>query len=101
MTKNPIINAVSALIYIIIVALVMSFVGKYANGQDNIITPIAVLSILTLSAAVMGYLFISQPLMMYLDGKKKDAVMLFLQTVGTFSVITAIILIVLVSGKIL
>jgi len=42
----------------------------------------AMLSLFTLSAAVMGYLFAAEPIMMYLDGKKKEAVNFFFTTVG-------------------
>jgi nitrate reductase NapE component len=37
----------------------------------------------------MGYLFLSEPLMLYFDGKKQEAVTFFFTTVGTFAIITA------------
>lgn len=99
MTKNPILNALSALGYIILVASVM-FYGFKNLGPDgeSIIIPIAMLSLFTLSAAVMGYVFLSQPLQLYLDGKKKEAVKLITQTIGVFATITALALTLLLSG---
>jgi hypothetical protein len=99
MTKNPITNAFAALVYIIIVACAM-FYGTNHTGQteDSILAPIAIISLFTLSAAVMGYLFLSQPLQLYLDDKKKEALDLFLRTVAIFAGLTVIILIVFFSG---
>lgn len=56
------------------------------------------ISLFTLSAAVMGYLFFSQPLQMYLDGSKKSAVKLFLQTIVSFAVLTILAFAVLLTG---
>lgn len=90
--KNPYLNSVFAEIYIVIVAFVMTHVGK-PDTPDNFFTPIAALSLLTLSAAVMGYLFLGQPLQMYLDGEKKQAVSFFMKTIFTFALITTVALI--------
>jgi hypothetical protein len=98
MTKNPFINALSALLYIAIVAVVMFYGTKSLPKEDTVFTPIVILSLFTLSAAMMGYLFLFQPLQLYLDGKKKVAVNLFLQTFATFAVITAVILLLVFTG---
>lgn len=98
MTKNPILNALAAFVYIVIITLVMFF-GVENSGEDQeIITPIAILSLFTLSAAVMGYLFCYEPLQLFLDGKKKEGVNLFLKTVAVFGGITAITLLLLFTG---
>lgn len=88
MTKNPFINAVAASVYIVFVATIMNYGSKMFGEADTAITPIAVLSLFVLSAAFMGYAFLSQPLQLYLDGKKKEGASLFLRTVGVFAVIT-------------
>ena len=94
MTKNPFLNALLATGYITLVASFMFYVNhnKIGNGHDTIFIPIALISLFTLSAAVMGYIFLSQPLMLYLDGKKKEAVNLFLKTLGTFALFTVLFL---------
>src|SRR6185437_5489428 len=95
MTKNPFINAVAATLYITAVATI-PFFGKSLFGSGNsFLIPIAMISLFTLSAAVMGFLFLYQPLLLLLDGHKKKAVNLFLQTVATFAGITIIIFILL------
>ena len=99
MTKNPIINALSASVYIILGVTVMTFVSKtLRNKPDTFFAPIVFLSLLTLSVAVMAYLFFYQPLVLFIEGKKKDAVNFFVKTVGIFAVITAAALILLLSG---
>lgn len=98
MTKNPFINAVAAIAYIIVVASVMFFGTEHSKPNNTLLVPIAVLSLFTLSAAVMGYLFVYQPITLYLDGKKKEAVNLFFKTVVTFGAITLVIFSLLFSG---
>lgn len=92
MTKNPFLNAGAAFAYIITIVLVMSWGTKMVHGPDTFMAPIAVVSLFTLSAAVMGYIFCYQPIQLYFDGKKKQGFTLFLQTTGFFGVFTIIAL---------
>jgi hypothetical protein len=92
MSKNPVINALTASVYIVLIAFVMNWGTKMVRHPNTFLAPIAVISLFTLSAAVMGYLFCYQPAQLYFDNKKKHAVTLFLQTVGVFGTITALIL---------
>ncbi|MBI3342471.1 hypothetical protein HY024_05095 [Candidatus Curtissbacteria bacterium] len=98
MTRNPFINAFAATFYITIVASVMFYGTEHNHPNNTIIVPIAVLSLFTLSAAVMAYLFLYQPLQLYLDGKKKNAVNFFLQTIAAFGGITILVFALLFSG---
>lgn len=99
MTKNPLINAFAASGYIVLVVSIMNYLSaRLKDTPDKVLAPIAALSLFTLSAAVMGYIFGSQPLQLYFEGKKKEAVDLFLKTVGVFAVITALILTTVASG---
>ena len=99
MSRNPIINAFSASAYIILCVTVMSFVSQnLRNKPDTFFAPIVFLSLLTLSVAVMAFLFFYQPLMLFIEGKKKEAVSLFVKTVGIFAAITMVALILLFTG---
>lgn len=101
MTKNPFINALSASAYIILVVSMMTFATQpLRNKPDTFFAPITMLFVLTLSVAVMAYLFFYQPLLLFIEGKKKEAVDLFVKTVGIFAAITAVVLILLFSGLI-
>ncbi|OQA93730.1 MAG: hypothetical protein BWY24_00333 [Microgenomates group bacterium ADurb.Bin219] len=90
MSKNPFLNAVAASVYISIVSSFMFYGSRFFPKKDTLLAPIAMISLFTLSAAVMGYLFLYQPFMLFLDGNKKKAVDFFLRTVAVFSVITVL-----------
>ncbi len=92
MTKNPIVNALAAALYIGIVSSIMYFGQPLVDPVDNVLMPITMLSLLSLSAAMMAYLFFYQPVIMFLEGKKSEAVKLGVHTIGAFAVITAIFL---------
>jgi len=91
MTKNPFLNAAAATLYITAVAAFMFYGSKSFGPDKSILIPIAMISLFTLSAAVMGYLFLYQPILLFLDGHKKNAVRLFLQTLGVFAGITILV----------
>jgi len=101
MSKNPLINALSASAYIILDVIVMNFVTEpLKNKPDTFFAPVVFLSLLTLSVAVMAFLFFYQPLQLFIDGQKKEAVNLFIKTTGIFAIITAIALFLLSAGLI-
>lgn len=98
MSKNPVINGLAALSYIFIIVSVMNFGTRMMPHPNSFMAPVAAVSLFTLSAAVMGYVFCYQPAQLYFDGKKKEAVRLFLQTVAVFACITILMLILLFTG---
>lgn len=101
MSKNPIINALSASGYIILVASIINLVSSAQKDKpDTFFAPVAFLSLLTLSAAIMAYLFFYQPLQLLIEGKKKEAVNLFVKTVGIFGVVTLIVWVLIFTGLI-
>ena len=98
MTKNPLINALTSSFYIIAISLVMDWGTKLAPKGGSVLAPMAVISLFTLSAAIMGYVFCYQPLILYFEDKKKQAVRLFLETTGVFALVTVSLLVILFSG---
>jgi hypothetical protein len=94
MTKNPFINALAASLYIIAVASFMFYGQDHVPSDDTVLMPIAMISLFTLSAAMMAYLFLSQPVQLSIDGKKKEALTLFLQTLVVFAGLTLVALLV-------
>lgn len=98
MTRNPFLNAAAATAYITLVAFIMSNGEKLAGRAHNIFAPIAFISLFTLSAAVMGYVFFYQPFVLYFDNKKKAGITLFFRTVAVFAAITLGALLLLFSG---
>lgn len=92
MTKNPFINALLAVAYITAVASFMFFSPKFEDAMLGVLVPMAVLSLFVLSAAVMGFVFFYQPIILFIDGKRQEAVRLFGQTLGIFAVSTVVLL---------
>ncbi|MDO8518128.1 MAG: hypothetical protein Q7S26_02460 [bacterium] len=92
MTKNPIINALAGLLYIVFVVSLLYYAPKSVDKIKSIFIPIAMLSLFVFSAASMGYLFLYQPLQLFLEGEKKKSVDLFLKTLTAFA-ISAVILV--------
>lgn len=99
MSKNPLLNAFAASAYIVLVVLIMNFVTQpLRNKPDTMFAPLVVLFMLTLSVAVMAYLFFYQPLQLFIEGKKKAALDLFAKTVGIFAIFTLAALVLLFLG---
>ncbi len=99
MQNKSIKNAIFAAVYIAVVATVMFYGPKLAgkeNTPDTLLAPIAMISLLTLSVAVMGYLFFWTPFELYQSGDKLGAVKTLLHTIATFGVITVIFLALLI-----
>ena len=99
MTHNPIKNAVLAAAYIVMLVLVVFNAQNLVGSVPMILAPMAMLSLFVISAAVMGYLFVFPAATLYLDGKKKEAVALFLKTVGVFALIVFAVFVILVVTK--
>ena len=95
MTKNPYQNALLAAAYIVFVVLLISYGPALVRDKpDTILAPMAMLSLLVFSVAFMGYIFFFRPVLMYLNGQKREAVEFFTKTLVAFAVITGIVILV-------
>jgi hypothetical protein len=56
--------------------------------ENTIMIPIAMLSLLVLSVAMMGYFFVYQPVRLLIEGKQREATKFFITTVAFFACIT-------------
>ncbi len=92
-TKQALINSAGTVLYVIAVALFMYYGTLIKIGRSNsILVPIALLLLFVLSASVTGYLMLSKPAQMYLDGKKKEALSLLTKTIIFFGIFTVVAL---------
>ena len=92
-TKQALINSAGTVLYVIAVALFMYYGTLIKIGRSNsILVPIALLLLFVLSASVTGYLMLSKPAQMYLDGKKKEALSLLTKTITFFGIFTIVAL---------
>jgi hypothetical protein len=87
---NPYVNAVLAAGYIVGIVFVVSNFTDNPTLEGTLLLPIAMLSLFTLSAAVMGFLFVYKPLQLFLDGSRAEGVRFFARTVLTFALIAAV-----------
>ena len=92
-TKQALLNSAGTVLYVIAVALFMYYGTLIKIGRSNsILVPIALLLLFVLSASVTGYLMLSKPAQMYLDGKKKEALSLLTKTITFFGIFTIVAL---------
>ncbi|OGG93150.1 hypothetical protein A2609_02620 [Candidatus Kaiserbacteria bacterium RIFOXYD1_FULL_47_14] len=88
MNNHPFLNALSATAYISFVASMMFYAPEMNIPEPSLIIPIMMLSLLVLSASLMGYFFFCQPVRLLIEGKQKEATKFFLSTIGIFALIT-------------
>ncbi len=87
MLKNPHFNAFMALGYIAAIILIINTTSSIAvRTPDTLLAPLTMLSLFVLSTAVMGILFVYEPLALFLEGSKPQALSFLIKTVGTFAV---------------
>lgn len=97
MRPNPYRNALLAIAYISGVALLIRHISSlHHDSPDNLSGTIAFLSLLVCSVATMAFLFFYHPLALLIEGKTKESASFFLKTLGTFAVITALVLLTVV-----
>lgn len=88
-----------AVLYVAVVATVMRNAERlFSDGKpDSALAPIGMLLLLVVSAATMGMLVFGKPLMLYIDGKKREGVMMAVCTIGQLAAITILLFVVLAS----
>ncbi len=92
--KKPFLYALAAALYIVGIVFVINALTQVVPGK-TIIIPIIMLSLFVLSAAVMGFLFLSEPFYLYMENKKQEAVVFFAKTVGIFACFAALFVVLL------
>lgn len=94
--KKPFLHALTAALYIVVIVLVVQVVGFALQDQnETIIIPMTMLSLFVLSAAVMGFLFLSEPLYLLAENRKQEAIVFFAKVVGFFACFVAVFTILL------
>ena len=95
--KRAFIDSVGTAAYIVLVVSSIFSLQIFASKEDIIIIPIAMLLLFVSSAAITGFLVFGKPVMLYIDGKKKEAVSLLGYTIGMLVLITLISFILLIA----
>ena len=95
--KRAFIDSFGTAAYIILVASFIFSLQTFSRQKDVIIIPIAMLLLFVSSAAITGFLVFGKPVMLYIDGKKKEAVSLLVYTIEILFIITIIAFILLIT----
>lgn len=81
--KTGVLLAGGEVLYILLVATFFKTAAMFlSNRPDNFFSPVVFLLLLVISAAVSGALIFGKPVLLYLEGKKKEALMLFVSVLG-------------------
>lgn len=75
-----ILDSLGTAIYVFLVSLIMNHGSKLFGEKDSAITPVAVLLLFVFSALVTSGLILGRPIMLYLDGQKKEGIKLLFYT---------------------
>lgn len=89
--RRAFLNALGTAAYIVLVVLFIGSLQRFSSEPDTLIIPMAMLLLFVCSAAITGFLVLGKPLMLYIDGKKKDAISLLIHTLGILVVITIVV----------
>ena len=92
--KIAFVNSLATTTYIILIASFLFNAGsmKWGQKEPTVLIPILMLSLFVLSASITGSLILGRPILWYLEGKKKEALLLLGYTLGIFFLTTLIAL---------
>jgi hypothetical protein len=74
-------SALGVFIYVCLVSLILNNGQKiFGSTTNNILGPMIFLMLFVFSALITGFLIIGKPIMLYLDGLKKESIKLLFYT---------------------
>jgi len=92
------IDAIGTAAYIIlVVSFIFSLQMFSSQPEKTVLIPISMLLLFVCSAAITGFLVFGKPIMLYIDGKKREAVSLLGYTLVILGLITLISFIFLIA----
>jgi hypothetical protein len=80
--KYAFLLALGETVYILLIALFVINSGKLEGNKPGILPIITFLLLFVFSASLSGAIVLGKPILLYLEGKKKEAIMLFGLTLG-------------------
>ena len=94
--KQSLLYAALAILYVTLVATVMNNAERILGQQEKgVLAPIAFLLLLVVSAATMGMLIFGRPVMLYIDGRRREAVVMVVCTIGSLAIFTVMLFVIL------
>jgi len=94
-------NVAAQAAYILLVVLFFNYAERYFGSKPDpkFLAPLALLLLFCLSALVSGILILGQPIWLYLEGKKKEALKLLGFTVAAMAAAFVIVLMVMALSR--
>ncbi len=90
--KYASISAVGTALYIGLLVSTIAYMSQFFEDRpETIVGPIIMLMLFVLSAAITSSLVFGRPLLWYLDGKKKEAVLLLCYTLLVLAILVMLI----------
>lgn len=86
---HPLKNAALAACYIALIVFGIQLIASLGVEENDILIPMIMLSLLVLSVAIMGLLFAYEPLRLYFENQKKEALLFLVKTIGYFACFVA------------
>ncbi|EKE19656.1 MAG: hypothetical protein ACD_8C00124G0005 [uncultured bacterium] len=93
---QSLVTAVCEVSYVGLVVLVMNNAERLFGDKPEILKGIAFLTMFVISAAVSAALIFGRPVLLYLEGKKKDSITFFSLMIGWLVLIFLLLLTILV-----
>jgi len=93
--RNSLVNSLLVSIYVLLVASLMWKGDVIFGTMDQPLGVATFLMLFTISAGIVGTLVLGKPLMLYLDGKKKEGVAMLISTLLILLILTSISLIIM------
>ncbi|KKQ24003.1 hypothetical protein A2108_00595 [Candidatus Wolfebacteria bacterium GWA1_42_9] len=94
--KNALVSAVLAVLYIAIIATVLTYGEQLFGKINNVLSGMVFLLMFVFSAALMGIIVLGKPIMWYLDGLKKEALKLVFYILGFLFVFLVMVFVILI-----
>ncbi len=95
LVRRGLVSALGVIAYTTVVGgLLFNANHIFGNRPDTALAPISMLTLLVLSAGVVGCLIFLKPVLMYLEGKKAEAVKLIMTTLSWLALFTVVLLVV-------
>jgi hypothetical protein len=88
---QALLHALATAVYVYLIVNLMDFMGHSNVENVPIFVPIGFLLLFVVSAAITASLVFGRPVMLYLDGKKKDALAFAMYTIAWLIVVAILV----------
>jgi len=99
MKKRSLLHSLCVVVYVAFVAMIMQNGDRLFGKEDTVLVVMAILLLFCVSAAVVGSLVFGYPVVLFLNGQKKEGIAMALSTIGWLAVEMVVVFGVLVAMR--